>query len=106
MSGVIFPGLGQVFLKHYKRGILLMLTVFAGLMIIAVKAVQYAFTILERIELQGGVIEIKAITDAAARALTASDSVIYRLGFLVIVACWIFGIADAYRIGKKKDLEG
>ena len=27
LSGLVFPGLGQVVLKHYKRGFALMLTV-------------------------------------------------------------------------------
>ena len=106
LSGLIFPGLGQVRLKHYKRGIVLMFTVFASLMVIVLKAVQHAFTILEKIELEGGVIDIKTITDAATQASSTSDSLIYNLGLLLIVICWVFGIVDAYRIGKTKDLEG
>ncbi len=105
LSGVIFPGLGQVVLKHYKRGIVLMFTVFASLMVIVLKAVQHAFTILEKIELEGGVIDIQTITNAATQASSTSDSLIYNLGLLLIVLCWIFGIVDAYRIGKKKDLD-
>ena len=104
LSGAVFPGLGQLFLKHYKRGIVLMFAVFASLMVIAFKAVQNAFIILEKIELEGGVIDIKTITDAATQA-SSSDSTIYNFGLFLIVMCWIFGIVDAYRIGKKKDLE-
>ena len=106
LSGLVFPGLGQVVLKYFKRGIVLMLTVFAGLMVIVLKAVQYAFSILEKIKLDGGVIDIKTITDAAARAASTSDSLIFNLALLLIVICWVFGVVDAYRIGKKKDLEG
>ena len=106
LSGVIFPGLGQVILKHYKRGIVLMFTVFASMTVIVLKAVQHAFAILEKIELEGGVVDIQTITDAAAQASSTSDSLIYNLGVLLIVGCWIFGIIDAYRIGKQKDLTG
>ncbi|MCK5352225.1 hypothetical protein KAJ77_06585 [bacterium] len=105
LSGIVFPGLGQIILKHYKRGIVLMLTVSASLIVIAIKAAQYAFIILDKIELEGGVIDLKTITDAAARASSTSDSLVFNLGLLLIVVCWIFGIVDAYRIGKKKDLE-
>lgn len=83
-----------------------MLMVSASLMAIIFKAVQHALTILKRIELEGGVIDIETITEAATQASSASDSLIYKLGILLIVACWIFGIVDAYRIGKKIDLEG
>lgn len=82
-----------------------MFTVFAGMVVIGLKAVQHAFTILEKIEMAGGVIDIKTVTDAAAQASSTSDSVIYNLGLLLIVLCWVFGIVDAYIIGKKKDLE-
>ena len=100
LSGVIFPGLGQLILKHYTRGIVLMFTVFATMTVIVLKAVQHAFTILEKIELEGGVIDIQTITYAATRSSSTSDSLIYNLGLLLIVICWILGIVDAYRIGK------
>jgi hypothetical protein len=106
LSGLVFPGLGQVVLKKYKRGLALMLLVFACLMAVSTKAVLQALAIVEKIQLEGGVIDIKIITDAAARASSLSDNLIYNLGLLLIVACWIFGIVDAYRIGKEKDLEG
>ncbi len=105
LSGIVFPGLGQVILKHYKRGIVLMFTVFASMMVIVIKAVQHALTILERIELEGGIIDIETITEAATQVSSSSTSLIYNLGLLLIIFCWIFGIVDAYRIGKKKDLE-
>jgi hypothetical protein len=104
-SGLIFPGLGQVILKHYKRGIVLVFTVFAIMIVIVLKAVQHASAVLEKVEVEGVVIDIQTITDAATQASSTSDNLIYNLGFLLIVVCWIFGIVDAYRIGKKKDLE-
>ena len=104
-SGVVFPGLGQIILKHYKRGIVLMLTVSASLTVIAIIAAQYVFTVLNKIELEGGVIDLKTITDAAAQASSTSDSLVFNLGLMLIVVCWIFGIVDAYRIGRKMDLE-
>ena len=103
LSGLVFPGLGQIILKHYKRGLALMLTVSAGLLIIIVKAVQQAVTILEKIEAQGGAIDMNTISKAATQASTTSDSLIFYLALLLIILCWIFSVIDAYRIGKKKD---
>jgi hypothetical protein len=105
LSGLVFPGLGQVTLKHYKRGIALMLTVSLSLLVIVVKAVLQAFTILEKIELEGGVIEMSTILNATTQASTTSDSLLYNFLLLLIVLCWILGIVDAYRIGKKRDVE-
>ena len=55
---MIFPGLGQVVLKHYKRGAVIMLTVLVGMSVVVVKAVQHALAILERIESEGGAITV------------------------------------------------
>ncbi|MEA1936065.1 MAG: hypothetical protein U9M96_04495 [Thermodesulfobacteriota bacterium] len=105
LSGLIFPGLGQIVLKHYKRGAVIMLTVLVSLSVVVVQAVQYALVILEKIESEGGVISMSAISNAATQASTTSGSLIFDLVLLLAILCWIFGVVDAYRIGKKKDIE-
>ncbi len=105
LSGVVFPGLGQIILKHYKRGIALMLTVLASLLVIVVKAVQQALTILEKINFEGGVINMSTISNIATKASTTFDSLIFNFVLLLIIFCWIIGVVDAYRIGRKKDIE-
>ena len=105
MSGLVFPGLGQVVLKHYKRGIALMLTVLVSLSVIVLKVVQQAFTILEKIELEGRAIDMSAVSQAATQAFATSGSLTINLVLSLIILCWIVGVVDAYRIGKKKDLE-
>ena len=106
LSGLVFPGLGQVILKHYKRGAVLILAVSASLLVILIKAVQQAFTILKEIELEGGAINLSAISKAATQASTTSESLIFKLLSLLIIFCWIIGVVDAYRIGRRKDIEG
>ena len=105
LSGLVFPGLGQVVLKHYKRGAVIMLTVLVSLSVIIIEAVQKAFTILEKIELDGGTIDMNTISNAATHASTTSDSLIFSFALLLIIFCWIIGVVDAFRIGKKKDIE-
>ncbi len=104
LSGLVFPGLGQIVLKHHKRGIALMLVVLACLMAIVVKGVQQGLVILEKIALEGGVINMKTVSSAASQASTTSSSLIFNLGLLLIIICWMIGVVDAYRIGKKKDI--
>ncbi len=104
-SGLIFPGLGQVVLKHYKRGAVIMITVLVSLSIFVVKAVQQALAILEKIEPEGGIISMSTISDAATQASTISGSRTLNLALLLLILCWIIGVIDAYIIGKKKDIE-
>ena len=105
LSGLVFPGLGQVVLKRYRRGVVLMVIVLACLSVIGTIALQRAFAILRQIELAGGAIDIDAILNAATQSSAASDSLVINYASLLLVVCWIFGTVDAYRIGRKKDLE-
>jgi hypothetical protein len=104
-SGLVFPGLGQVVLRHYKRGIALALAVVLSLLVVVVKALRQAFAILEKIEAEGRVIDMSTISSAAAQASTASEDLVYNLVLLLIILLWIVGIVDAYRLGRKKDIE-
>ena len=105
LSGLVFPGLGQVVLKHYKRGIALALTVLLSLLVVVVKALRQAFIVLEKIEAEGRTIDMSTISSAAAQASTTSDNLLYNVVSLLIILLWIIGIVDAYRLGRKKDLE-
>jgi uncharacterized membrane protein YbjE (DUF340 family) len=105
LSGLVFPGLGQAVLKHYKRAIVLMFTVSASLLAIIVKASQSALAILDKIQLEGGAINMGTISKAAVQETTASDSLTINLLSLLILVCWIVGIIDATIAGRKKDIE-
>ena len=106
LSGLVMPGLGQLSLKQKKTGVTLILIVLASLAVIIVKALEQAFAILEKIEVEGGVLDMPAITDAASQAATNSDGTVMSIAFLIIIICWVDGIVDAYRVGKEKDQEG
>ena len=105
LSGLVFPGLGQVVLKRYRRGVVLMLIVLACLSVLVAIALQRAFAILKQIELAGGAIDMDAILSAAAQSSTTSDTLVFNYVSLLIIVCWVFGVVDAYRIGRKRDLE-
>ena len=105
LSGLIYPGLGQVVLKHYKRGVALMLAFTVTLLAILIIAVQQASTILEKIDIEGGAIDIDTISNAASQASTTSESHLLKLLSWLLLFCWVIGVVDAYRIGRKKDIQ-
>ena len=102
LSGLGFPGLGQIVLKHYKRGFALMIVVLGSVLAIAVEAIQKAFTIVEKIT-SGGAVDMSKITEAATQPSIASESLTAKLAFFIIIVFWNIGVIDAYIIGKKKD---
>ena len=106
LSGLLFPGLGQVVLRRYRRGMAFIFTVSIILLVMVVKAVQQAFTILEKIEAEGGVISLNTITNAVIQASTPSESLTFKILLLLLILIWVMAVIDGYRVGKKKDKEG
>ena len=103
LSGLVFPGLGQIVLKRYRRGIALVLATAAGLAVFVAQATSKALSILKDISSQGESVDLNTVSDAAARASAAGGDTILDLALLLIVCCWILGMVDAYRIGKQLD---
>ena len=104
LSALVLPGVGQIALKRYQRGVVLMLVVLAGLAVMVRDAARQAARMFEAIESGGGAIDRDAITRAAAQAAVPSDSLVINLLFFAITICWLYGVVDAYRIGKQLDL--
>lgn len=105
LSGLIIPGLGQVILKCYVRGAAMIVTVLISLAAITVKTVHLSLAILEKLQLEGGVITIAAIYKAATQAAMSFESFTFGFFFFVLMVCWIIGVVDAYIIGRKIDIK-
>lgn len=106
LSGLVLPGLGQVLFRHYMRGVVLMFATCASLSVMTALALEKAVPILEKIEADGGEIDISMITAAVNQVTTTSDSLLFNALMLVVLVCWGLGVVDAYRIGRKIDLSG
>ncbi len=104
LSALVFPGLGQIALKRYERGVVLMLVTGAGLVVIVAKAAREAGRILETIQAEGGVIDQDTMSRAIGQATAWSGSLAINLLLFAITLCWIYAAVDAYRIGKQLDL--
>jgi hypothetical protein len=106
LSAFVFPGLGQLVLKSYVRGVAFAAITLACLAAIVGKAVQQAQTVLDRVQTGGGTIDIDTISKAANEAVTGMDSGIVHAASLLLVLCWVLSAVDGYRIGRKADEGG
>jgi hypothetical protein len=103
LSGLVFPGAGQIALGYYARGFFLVLGALAGLAILLVEAAQKAFDILDKIVMQGAPININTLLKASIQASTSVNDRVFTLVLSFLVLLWALGTVDAYRIGNKKD---
>lgn len=101
LSGLVFPGLGQLVLGAKQRGLSFMLVAATCLGTVIVSATQTAFAILEQLGAEGKPLGIETISEAAARASTTAGTVLFNVAFYGLVLCWLAGIVDAWRTGAK-----
>ncbi|MGB5624659.1 MAG: hypothetical protein WBM61_02925 [Woeseiaceae bacterium] len=99
LSGLVFPGIGHVFLKHYLRGSILMLPALVALSVIVKVTFQQAQAIVNRVVSGEVPLETAAISKLVAEYSSDSDSLMSSISVFVFVACWLIGIIDSYRIG-------
>jgi hypothetical protein len=101
LSGLVFPGLGQFWLKHAWRGIAQLLAASASLAVIVTKVAQQAFAILEKVESEGGAVDLVAIVNAAHA--TSTDNVVIWWATVAMFVSWLVSVIDAYLLGSKED---
>ena len=99
LSALIFPGVGHMVLKQYLRGSILMLSALIALSVIVTKAIKQALTIVDRINSGEIPVEAGAITELVSKSTTGADGSVLNIAALVVVACWLIGIIDSYRLG-------
>ena len=103
LSGLVFPGLGQIVQRHYMRGIVLISIVSACLIMIFVDASRKINTILANIESSNAGLDITSIMKEVHTSSAGGDYLQMNTLSALIFCCWVIGIVDAYLSGKRID---
>jgi hypothetical protein len=99
LSGIVFPGLGQLYLKRYKRGLAILIAVLLCLGIIIGTVVASALESLKAIERGGGIADMETVSNLA-RIDSVHSAIDINFILLFVLCCWVFSVVDAYRIGR------
>lgn len=100
LSALVFPGSGQIYLKRYSRGLLMMMLIVLGLAIIIVKATIGLLDSLKVMQAKGTAFDIDAISrlaETSSSNMFADNAAVLML----LIACWVFSVVDAYILGKR-----
>ncbi|MBT9612928.1 MAG: hypothetical protein IV108_06655 [Burkholderiales bacterium] len=100
-SGLVFPGAGHLFLKFNGRGIGLIAVSAICLFIIVSNAAEQAMAVLAKIEADGGMVDSSRVLALASQGSVSADTQSLSIAMMVLIVCWIVGVADAYRLGKR-----
>jgi TM2 domain-containing membrane protein YozV len=104
LSTFVFPGVGQLYLKKYRRGLVIVFFVFAGLGYLIWSATVFALNRLDdaMVKAQGGAMNLQDLSNMVGSKMLTTDPYQDAV-FCGIVCFWIFAVIDAYRIGKQRE---
>lgn len=103
LSGLLFPGAGQIYLKRTLRGIGYIIATLIPMIIVVADLTRIATRALDNLAVPGSVIDMTTISDAAARATAHASGLRIDLMLMVMVGCWLVSVVDAFRLGKHRD---
>jgi len=102
LNALLFPGWGQIYLRNYKKGILIIIASLAGVVSILLSVVQTTIAILKIAPFKKGTVTFIAVIQLTINAIKALDLSYLFLILLSMILLWIFSIIDAYIVGKKE----
>jgi len=101
-NALLFPGWGQLYLKKYKTGILIIFAIIAGVLSILWSIIQTTIAILKIAPLKKGTVTFFAVVKLSIDAIKALNLFYLYLILFFMILLWIFSIIDAYISGKKE----
>ena len=101
LSALLFPGIGHLVLRSYRRGVVLVLVAGSALAVVVTITMQKALAIVERIN--SGEIAADMSSISAHLAADSEGGTVASTALSVLMVCWLIGIADSWRLGRAAD---
>ncbi len=102
VSGLVFPGLGHIYLRRYWLGAILIIIAGAALYVIASSVLDTAHSIAREIELGTVPLDANAISQLLAQRSGATGSPANSAA-IIFLATWLAGIIDSWRVGRGQE---
>ena len=106
LSGLVYPGLGQLMLGRMTSGIILVLSATVTLVVLIYRVVERVYRLIDQIL---PLLADNALNAAALKELLGRDAAggwgVEKICLIGLVVCWLAAIGHAYFVGKKIDSE-
>lgn len=103
LSGLVFPGIGHIWLKHYLRGSILLLLALVTASVIVKVVFARAQAIVDDLVSGDVPVDTVAIAELLSNTSHGSDSMAVTTSTIIFATCWLIGIVDSYRVGIALD---
>ena len=104
LSGLVFPGVGHLYLSQRLRGWVLLLGAVAAVAVLVNVAVERAQSIVDRIVSGEIPLDEGRIAQAVTDSSQGPDSLLGQAALIAFLACWVVGIVDSYRVGRRLEM--
>lgn len=101
LSALVLPGAGHLYLKHTRRGMALIAISLVCLWFIVDGVMRQVSAVLGQLDAETSALDAGRISELAAQASNSPGNSAAAAAMFVLIVCWLIGIADAYRMGKK-----
>lgn len=101
LSGLIFPGVGQISIGRKKRGWFIIFGNGILLYLIISKVIQQAKSIVEKMQENGAVLDIESISKQTTELVGFSNNSSLNTLLVLLILGWFVSIIDAYLLAKK-----
>jgi hypothetical protein len=102
ISGLVFPGLGHLYLRSYVAGLVLLCLAAGSIYVIAETIIDTAYDIAGEIEGGGMAMDSSSISQLVEQRSQQTEQST-NLAVWVLLACWVIGIIDSYRVGRAQE---
>lgn len=103
LSGLVYPGVGQLVYHAYRRAIVLIL-LFSVTAYLYIEEVMNKYQpLVDKVKSGEVALNAQALAQEMAKNPITLDPLLVNSLTYTLLICWLVAIVDAYRIGIKKD---
>ncbi len=104
LSGLVFPGVGQIFLGRKLPGVALIGLTAAGIAGIVAGLTQRLPLIIDLLqkELQQGTLDSARIMAISRQAAASGGTAMENIGMILLVSCWVASIVHPFVAGARR----
>ena len=103
LSALIYPGIGHLYLRQFARGWVLIAITSISLGYIVAQLVGAAMDIADRMISGSVATDTDTLTGLLMEQISGG---LYPVAAWSIAICWLWGVVDAYRIGRGQENVG
>lgn len=100
-NALVFPGWGEIYLKKYRRGLLIITGMVAGILSVSLLVIQETLAVLKVTPIDKSAFIFGTLFKLFLKVMRSMDPSCLLAILFFMIFLWLLSIIDAYRLGKE-----